>query len=610
MAHALRQRAGGTLAVAAVYPLAATLGGARAGLLAALFMALSAFAVTWSQELRMYVWGSLWAPLALYGALAWWQTRRWRWLLLYVFAAAAGLWTLYLFVAVLVVANLAFLVYWQRVRRPVPLLAGWAGAQLAVLALFAPWLAYALPRMMSWSSAEAYSPAFFARLYATVLATGVAERIEPWLIPGLAVFGLLLAGVAALLRQRKSPLQAAGLTLLILGVALPAVLVYALTALPGRQFYVPRLAPRYFLPLASTFYALLGWGIVALRRRSTVAACAGAGLAASVALAGLLALLPGRVATDQYVSLVETLRAHEHPGDRVLLYPDEDWPLFAARYPGEWAKVPAGMDLTADNVTGLLDPVWQGAEGLWVVTTPKAQETDPDGLARQWLEERARVAAEWTFGETKLSFYPRSAARAGTAQELGPGSGGLRRVSSLGGADFAGAFVPLRRYGIGDTLRLTTYWLNPPQGDVTVALRGPATPRGGSPAPGRDVRPDERDGRHSHHAGHAARPLPGAAARRGRAVRRRQDSSRSIGRRAPAPRVGGDQSAARSALRPGRPSARVRPAADPRARRRRRAAHALLANGRRAHRAVQGLHAPGRNCLECERGQLPVGTAG
>ena len=115
----------------------------------------------------MYVWGSLWAPLALYGALAWWQTRRWRWLLLYVFAAAAGLWTLYLFVAVLVVANLAFLVYWQRVRRPVPLLAGWAGAQLAVLALFAPWLAYALPRMMSWSSAEAYSPAFFARLYAT-----------------------------------------------------------------------------------------------------------------------------------------------------------------------------------------------------------------------------------------------------------------------------------------------------------------------------------------------------------------------------------------------------------------------------------------------------------
>ena len=414
----------GTLAVAAVYPLAATLGGARAGLLAALFMALSAFAVTWSQELRMYVWGSLWAPLALYGALAWWQTRRWRWLLLYVFAAAAGLWTLYLFVAVLVVANLAFLVYWRRVRRPVPLLAGWAGAQLAVLALFAPWLAYALPRMMSWSSAEPYSPAFFARLYATVLATGVAERIEPWLIPGLAVFGLLLAGVAALLRQRKSPLQAAGLTLLILGVALPAVLVYALTALPGRQFYVPRLAPRYFLPLASTFYALLGWGIVALRRRSTVAACAGAGLAASVALAGLLALLPGRVATDQYVSLVETLRAHEHPGDRVLLYPDEDWPLFAARYPGEWAKVPAGMDLTADNVTGLLDAGVAGSRGA-------VGRDDAEGAGNRPGRAGAAVAGgagaggrrSGLSGRRSSRFTRGRAARSRHGAGLGPGSG-------------------------------------------------------------------------------------------------------------------------------------------------------------------------------------------
>lgn len=472
----------GALAVAAVYPLAAALGGKRAGLLAALFLALSAFAVTWSQELRMYVWGSLWASLALYGALAWWKTRRVRWLLLYVAAAAAGLWTLYLFVAVLLVANLAFLVYGWRVYHARNLtglqdLTGfWIAAQLAVLALFAPWLAYALPRMMSWSSAEPYAPAFFARLYATVLATGVAENIDPWLLPTLIVFALLVAGVAALLTQRKSPLQAAGLTMLALGVLLPAAMVYALTALPGRQFYVPRLAPRYFLPLAATFYALLGWGLVALGRRTRIVTVAGAGIVAAVGVAGLLALLPGRVATDQYVSLVHTLQARELSGDAVLLYPDEDWPLFAARYPGRWEKVPAGMSLTPENADALLTPVWQAADGLWVVMTPRAQESDPEGLARGWLDARAQAVRHWDFGETKLSLYARTAERAEWIDELGLAFFGVANGDFLAGSFHKGAFVPLRRYATGDALRITVYWLNRPEDEVKVELRGP-TPR-------------------------------------------------------------------------------------------------------------------------------------
>jgi 4-amino-4-deoxy-L-arabinose transferase-like glycosyltransferase len=470
----------GTMAVAAAYPLAAALGGRQAGLLAALFMALSPFAVTWSQELRMYVWGSLWAALSLYAALAWWKTRRERWLLLYALAAAAGLWTLYLFVTVLLVANLAFLVYWQRVRRPLRLLGWWAGGQIAAVALFAPWLAYALPRMMSWSSAEAYSAGFFARLYATVLATGVAERIEPWLVPTLIVFALLAAGAVALLWQRKSPLQAAGLTLLILGVALPAVMVYALTALPGRQLYVPRLAPRYFLPLAGTFYALLGWGIVALGRRAAGAAYAGAGIAVAVAVAGLLALMPARVATDQYVSLVRTVTAREHPGDRVLLYPDEDWPLFAARYPGAWEKVPAGMSLTPENTDALLGPVWQAADGLWVVTTPKAQETDSDGLVHGWLEAHAAARTDWDFGETRLTLYARTPERAATLYDLRPGfapPAALGAHFAAAGGEMRAQSLPLRRYLIGDAIYVTLYWDAPPAGLLSLGLREAPAPQ-------------------------------------------------------------------------------------------------------------------------------------
>jgi mannosyltransferase len=474
----------GTLAVAAVYPLAATLGGPRAGLLAALFAALSAFAVTWSQELRMYVWGSLWAPLALYGALAWWKRGSAGGLLLYVVAAAAGLWTLYLFVTVLAVANLAFLVYWWRVYLTRNLtglrdLSGfWIAAQLAVLALFAPWLAYALPRMISWSSAEPYAPAFFARLYATVLATGVAENIEPWLAPTVIVFALLLAGVVALLAQRKSPFHAAGLAMLVLGVLLPAAMVYLLTALPGRQFYVPRLAPRYFLPLAGTFHALLAWGMVALARRAPGVAYAGAGVVSAVAVAGLLTLLPGRVASDQYVTLVNTLVAHERAGDGVLLYPDEDWPLFAARYSGTWEQVPAGMDLTPENLPGLIEPVWAGSEALFVVSTPNALKNDPQRLLERWLAERASGRATWDFGETRLTLYARTQERGRTVYALGdrPQPPFVVTADTANGR-LGAPRLPLRRYRTGDTLFATMYWLEPPAGVLSLGLAGAGSPR-------------------------------------------------------------------------------------------------------------------------------------
>ena len=128
----------GTAAVAAVYVLACGLGGRRAGLLAAVFLALFGFAVTWSQELRMYVWASLGAPLALYAALRIWRaegemepTRARPWWLLYIVAATVGLWTLYLFVAVLLVVNLAFFVFVSLPRGEgrLALLVRWAVAQ-------------------------------------------------------------------------------------------------------------------------------------------------------------------------------------------------------------------------------------------------------------------------------------------------------------------------------------------------------------------------------------------------------------------------------------------------------------------------------------------------
>ncbi len=181
----------GTLGVAFIYGLGRTMGGSLAGLLAALFLTVSPFAVSWSQEMRMYIGASALATAALWATLRYWQTGQWRHWGLYVLAAAAGLWLLYLSVSVLIIANLAFLAVWIGRRLPLRAVLRWAAAQVLVVALFLPWLAYALPRIPSWSTAEPFTVAFFLKLYATTLAVGVSVNLERYLLPTLLVVAVL-----------------------------------------------------------------------------------------------------------------------------------------------------------------------------------------------------------------------------------------------------------------------------------------------------------------------------------------------------------------------------------------------------------------------------------
>ena len=168
----------GTLNVALIYVLGKAMGGTVAGLLAALFLAVSAFAVSWSQEMRMYIWSAALATLAIWAALRYWQREQWRYWIAYVAAVTAGLWTLYLSVSVLIIANLAFLVVWAGRRLSGRLLWRWIAAQALALLLYLPWLVYALSRIPTWSTAEEFTTGFFAQLYATTLAVGVSTDLE------------------------------------------------------------------------------------------------------------------------------------------------------------------------------------------------------------------------------------------------------------------------------------------------------------------------------------------------------------------------------------------------------------------------------------------------
>lgn len=466
----------GVLGVAFIYLLGRAMGGPLAGLLAALFLALSPFAVSWSQEMRMYIAAATAATAALWAALRTWQTGRWRYWALYVLAAAAGLWLLYLSVSVLIIANLAFGVVWVGRRLPPRAVLRWAAAQALVLLLYLPWLAFALPRMPSWSTAEPFTIAFFLQLYATTLAVGVSVNLERYLLPVLLVVALLALTLPLAWRRAGSVEQRAGLAMLLLGLLLPALLVY-LVSLPIHIFYAPRLAPRYLIPLAACFYTLLALGLAALAQRRRWLATAGTLAVVGVALLGLLDFYPGRIRRDDLISLAATIDAHRQPGDAVVLYSDRDWPLFAAQVAGAWKGVPNGAQMQADAAGWLLEPLWQAGEGLWLATTPDALRMDPQGHVRRWLEQQAVDVISWDYGENALAFYARTPQRAAQATALRPGFALPTGAATFDQGPLAAAWLPLARYPIGDAVHLALFWREPPAGAVQVTLDGPAVRR-------------------------------------------------------------------------------------------------------------------------------------
>jgi len=473
----------GTLGVSVIYGLGRSLGGHKAGQLAGLFLAISRFAVSWSQEMRMYIWATTLAAGALWATVRLWrsQGKDWRAWIAYVVTVAAGLWSLFLMVSVPLITNLAFPVVWLRQRRSRRLLTRWIAAQLAAAALFVPWLVYSLPRMPTWSSSEPFSPVFFVHLYSTMLAVGVPVNLEIYTPLTLAAFTALATGAVALWRSRRTSVESGGLAMLALGLALPALVVYAVS-LPIHLYYAPRLVPRYLLPLSICFYTLLGWGLAALARWRRSAGILGGVLVVAVALSGLVSLYPGRARRDDYVSLAATLRAHVHPNDAVVLHTDKDWPIFSAHYAGTWHGVPYGAPVDEATIERVVAPLWAQADGIWLVVTPDAQRNDPRSSVSAWLEARAVAAETWHFGESTLRLYARSSERAQHLHDLAPDFG-IRDSGSrtwdpevAPGARLVGADVSLPRYLSGDTAHVFLYWDPPSEAGGTVRLLSGSEP--------------------------------------------------------------------------------------------------------------------------------------
>lgn len=419
----------GVLLIPMVYRMARAVGYQRAGLWAALLVAISPYHIWYAQEVRMYTLGA-WLGLMAFGGL--WlalkspRRRSLGWAV-YILSAAAGLYTLYYFAFLLIALNLWALV---EVLTTVPaerrrMLTRWGLTQAGALLLYAPWLTVALrqavnPPVPPWRE---WTPVGRVLLEAlTALSFGQsAEPAQVWPFL-LVILALALAGAWSLARRDGRQL------LLVAGYFLIPLALIELLSIWSPLYHV-----RYLFTYAPAFSVLLGIGLEeAGRKRRLVPWLAGI----LIALVSTFSLaqyhfLP-RYAPDDHRSAVRFLEEHWRPGDVVLVNAGYAYPtlLYYLDLPVAWrgrlseygvtfrrADAPQGLVLvqtgTVDGPPSLgwgdphsdfyaasrqevdqaLTRLFQDYERVWVYRIYDTV-TDPDGYIRAWLEAHGRKFEE------------------------------------------------------------------------------------------------------------------------------------------------------------------------------------------------------------------------
>jgi mannosyltransferase len=438
----------------------------RVGLVAGFLAAISPYQVYYSQEARMYILAALLGALSVYLFVRLLESaarERTAGFLLptgWVLATAGGLYTHYSFPVVVLMENVifAFWLVWTRQRRKFwRRLGSWVGLQLAVLALYAPWLSIAYRQITGWPAlSPAYGAGFIAGEALRLLSLG--QTVEPggatnWLLAGFVA--LFLLGLFPGKRYRRStiadPLFA---TLLpILYTVTPALMMIALS-LTGRPAYRPKFflvaSPAFCIVLARAALASwesrarwlkVGWAVVAL---------------VFISVASLVALrnyyFDPRYARDDYRGIVRTISEMERPGDAILLNAPNQWEAVNYYYHGDALLYPLARrrPLDPEQTTADLEEILAQHDRLFVLYWA-TDESDPTRFIETWLDTHTYKALDTWYGQVRLAIY--AVPRAASAADMRPLDMRLGQAIALRG------YALLDETAVaGDILQLTLFW--------------------------------------------------------------------------------------------------------------------------------------------------------
>jgi mannosyltransferase len=468
----------GTALVLATYLLGRKLFPRPTAMIAAFLAALSPFQIYYSQETRMYILVSLWAALAIlffvHGIKTWLEAGPGRsrgvvFLGLYVCFTTAALYTHYYAFTVPLVTNLAYalaMIVYPRLRR-LRTLAAWAGAQLATVVLYLPWLRLAGGQLTTWPAvSESFGLSFLAQGLLRIFSLGLS--VEPRTTPIVLAFGLLLLlGALPFVlwrRGRRWPeplprLRLAALIFTLLYLCLPILIMYVLSL--SRPAY----DPKFLLLVTPAFHLLLARGISLEWLRPEADSRPGL-LARWPVVAALLLFVVGasvpslrnyyfepKYARDDYRGIARYISAAGREGDAVILNAPGQMDIFSYYYQGDLPvyPLPGQRPLDEAKTEETLQRIVAEHRHLYVLFWGTV-ESDPGRFIEGWLDERTFKALDSWFGNVRLAIY---------AVPLAEVSAEIQHPLDLTlGEDInlLGYSISSSEVAAGDILQLTLFW--------------------------------------------------------------------------------------------------------------------------------------------------------
>ncbi len=481
----------GLALVALTYLLGRRLYDETTGLVAAFLGAISPFAVYYAQEARMYaLLGALSALSSLLVARILQPTGRPRSrgapslgaLTAYVGISAAGLYTHYAFVFVVVAHSVAFGVWWLAEllggRRHWGSLAAWAGAQAGVFLLYLPWLPTAVGAA-GWSAAGGdYQLGAELLDVLRVLTVGVTLPLGEAGIALVAGGLLFLLGVIPWAGRdggwgQSHASEWIGTAGLLITLLVPLALFF------GFDLYKPAWL-KFLIVILPPFHILVARGVKRLGDLVSRGLPTPSGASPSeihvlrftpyaVFLVAFAALAYPSLRNlyynpayfrDDYRQLAADIRAMRRPGDAIVLNAPNQWEVFTYYYPDQ-DVYPAPYRPEEGRAERFLTPILEEHQRLFVLYWGDA-EADPRKRVESWLAEHAYKAGDRWYGSVRLATYgvaplPHRPHRRIDARFGGAPGGpavGHEGVMRLGGYAVAvnGSFSP------GDIVPVTLFW--------------------------------------------------------------------------------------------------------------------------------------------------------
>ncbi len=418
------------------------------GLLAAIYP----LSVAYAQEVRMYALIVFLMSASFYAQWRLIAGRRLRpglsgtvpWIILYVLATAASLYTHYFAIFLVAFQNLAWLM-WVLLPSKTSTKSGarlgtWGVTQVGTLILFAPQLPLALGQTTAYANPNLNPPALFQFLSRSWRAYSIGPAIYAgvaWLAPLAAVFSAVVVLVLVWrARQRRDGLTLSNLGFVAGWFVVPLALYYLVLQVR------PSFEPRYLTPVTPALLLLWGWGTMAVlsagrqpketspklnrgvpagsTRRPRIEGSTGSRLVAAAALAVIaVALGWGSVSyftnessfKDDSQAVVNWLAA-ETTGDDVV-YVDVPHPFhyYAERIPAPTRYLFVDVHTAAST----LNAEAGGKRRLYWVTW-WGSDTDPRGIIPFLLDKVGRRSGEkdfrgyhvtwWTLPEDSLFSLP------------------------------------------------------------------------------------------------------------------------------------------------------------------------------------------------------------